>query len=97
MGDQMMIQLSHMEAEYIGKLVSEDNSFRDSFLRRPELHSGRWTLVLEPDEVRRMAIYFALRMARVGFDEDYEPNKEGLVIEGLQDKLILPSRDQPAR
>lgn len=50
MSDAVMIRLSQREAEYIRKLVSEDSSFRDSFLGRPDFRDGRWALILERGE-----------------------------------------------
>ena len=90
MNNQQTFHLSLEEAEYISKLASEDSSFRDSLRSRPEIREGRGTLILDHAEAERMRDYFTDRLARVGFDEDYEPNDEGVMLEKLIDKLFLP-------
>lgn len=90
MNSQQTFHLSLEEAEYISKLVSEDHSFRDSIRSRPEIRESRGTLILDHAEAERMRDYFTDRLARVGFDEDYEPNEEGVMLERLTDKFFLP-------
>lgn len=90
MNNQQTFHLSLEEAEYISKLASDDSSFRDSLRSRPEIREGRGTLILDHAQAKRIRDYFTDRLARVGFDEAYKPNEEGVMLERLTDKLFLP-------
>ena len=90
MNHQQKFCLSLEEAEYISKLISDDSSFRESLCSSPEIREGRGTLTLDHAQAEWMRDYFTDRLARVGLDEDYKPNEEGAMLEGLTDKLFLP-------
>jgi hypothetical protein len=90
MNHQQTFHLSLGEAEYISKLISDDNSFRESLRSRLEIREGGGTLILDHAEAERTRDYFTDRLARVGFDKDYKPNDEGVMLERLTDKLFLP-------
>lgn len=90
MSNQNTFHLSAKEAEYLSKLVSEDSSFKNLLPNRSELHIDRETLTLNHGEAELLRDYFTDRLARVGFDENYEPNEEGVMLEKLTDMLFLP-------
>jgi hypothetical protein len=90
MSNQNTFHLSAEEAEYLSKLMSEDSSFRNLLPSGLELRIDRKTLTLNHDEAELLRDYFTDRLARVGFDENYEPNQEGVMLERLTDLLFLP-------
>jgi hypothetical protein len=48
------------------------------------------TLRLQPTEAEIVRDALTNEMARRGFDADYKPNHEGLIIEALIDQLFVP-------
>lgn len=90
MSNQKTFHLSAEEAKYISTLMSEDSSFRNLLPSRPEICIDQEALTLGHDEAERLRDYFTDRLARVGFDENYEPNQEGVMLEKLTDLLFLP-------
>jgi hypothetical protein len=90
MSNQKTFRLSVAEAKYISTLVSEDKSFSDLLPSLSESCTDCEALTVDHDEAERLRDYFTDRLARVGFDEDYEPNEEGVMLERLTDILFLP-------
>jgi len=43
---------------------------------------------LDRSDAKALDGYFGERLAKVGFDKDYEPNKEGALLESLIDALF---------
>jgi hypothetical protein len=97
MSDQKRFHLSAEEAGYISKLVSEDSSFRQALPKRFEGGEGWETLSLDHEEAELLRDYLTERLARVGFDENYNPNQEGVMLERLIDTLFLPAEQWSAR
>lgn len=88
--NQKTFHLSAKEAEYLSKLMSEDTSFRKLLPNRSEFPNNWKTLTVNHDEAQLLREYFTDRLVRVGFDENYEPNEEGAMLERLTDMLFLP-------
>ena len=93
MSDQKTFRLSAEEGKYILNLMSEDSSFRNLLPSRSEFCIDREALTLNHDEAELLRGYFTDRLARVGFDENYEPNEEGVMLERLTDILFLPDEE----
>jgi hypothetical protein len=91
MSNQKTFHLSAEEAEYLSRLMSEDSTFRNALPSRSEFRIDREALTLDHDEAELLRDYFTDRLARVGFDENYEPNEEGVMLERLTDMLFLPT------
>lgn len=90
MSNQKTFHLSAKEAEYLSKLMSEDSSFRKLLPGHSDFPIDRKTLAVNHDEAQLLRDYFTDRLARVGFDENYEPTEEGAMLERLTDMLFLP-------
>jgi hypothetical protein len=90
MSNQKKFKLSVEEAKYISTLMSEDGSFRSLLPSRSEFYVERNELTLDHDEAELLRDYFFDRLARVGFDENYRPNEDGVMLESLIDLLFLP-------
>ncbi len=89
-------RLSFAEAKYISTLVSEDISFRNLLHSCSEFHIDQEALTLDHNEAELLRDYFTDRLARVGFDENYDPNEEGILLERLTDRLFLSAEEWAA-
>lgn len=92
MSNQETLYLSAEEAEYIDCLVSEDDSFAALLRSHPDIHVDRGKILLEGADAEMLRDYFTVRLARVGFNADYKPNKEGVLLEKLIDTFYLPPK-----
>jgi hypothetical protein len=90
MSKHRTFRLSTEEVKYISTLMLEDNEFRSLLPSRLEVCIDQQALTLDHDEAELLRDYFTDRLARVGFDENYEPNQEGVMLERLTDLLFLP-------
>lgn len=90
MSNRKTFRLSPEEANYISTLMSDDNTFRGLLPGRLEVRIDQQALTLDHSEAELLRDYFTDRLARVGFDENYEPNQEGVMLERLTDLLFLP-------
>lgn len=90
MSNQKTFHLSAEQAKYLSKLMSEDSSFRNLLPSRSELGVDQEALTLDRGEAELLRDYFTDRLAKVGLDEAYEPNEEGVLLEKLTDLLFLP-------
>jgi hypothetical protein len=84
------VYLSAMEAEYLSKLTSEDDSFSALLRSHPDLSLNGREVTLSRIMAELLRDYFTQRLARVGFDADYKPNKEGQLLEQLIDTFFMP-------
>ncbi len=82
------LQLNSEQAKYLSDLIAADQSFADLVRSRPNICLGHDAIVLDRSDAEAIHEYFGERMAKLGFDENYEPNKEGVLIESLIDALF---------
>jgi hypothetical protein len=83
-------QISADQAAYLRRLASEQPDFRamiESF-GITEIGGNMLTIHLQEAEILRE--YFTERLAKVGFDSEYKPNNEGVLLESLIDILFTP-------
>jgi hypothetical protein len=83
--------LSVEEAEYISNLMSQDDSFAGLLRRYPDIGGDCRRIILDRADAEILRDHFTERLARVGFDADYKPNKEGVMLEKLIDTFYLPT------
>jgi hypothetical protein len=84
------VRLSVEEADYLAKPTCEDKSFAALLSGYPEILVNGRAVTLSGPLAEMLRAYFAERLARVGFDTDYEPNTEGQLLERLIDTFFLP-------
>jgi len=84
------VYLSDEEAEYLSKLTTEDDSFTALFRSHPDLSVNGREVTLSRAMAETLRDYFTQRLARVGFDADYKPNREGRMLEQLIDRFFKP-------
>jgi hypothetical protein len=84
------VYLSDEEAEYLSKLTSEDDSFTALLRSHPDLSVNGSEVTLSRAMAEMLRDYFTQRLARVGFDADYKPNREGRLLEQLIDRFFKP-------
>lgn len=92
MSNQETVRLSDEEAEYISNLMSGDDSFAGLLRDHPGIRVDRRTIILDRADAEILRDHFTVRLARVGFDADYTPNKEGAILEQLIDTFFLPTK-----
>lgn len=93
MDNQKTFRLSDEESNYILTLMSEDISFRTLLSNHSEFYINEKVLTLDHDKAELLRDYFTDRLAKIGFDKNYEPNKEGVMLERLTDKLFIPDEE----
>ena len=66
------------QARYLSDLIGADPVLADLVRSRPNICLGQDAIALDRSDAEALHDYFSDRMAMVGFDDSYEPNKEGL-------------------
>ena len=83
----MLIELTDDEQQILVTSVPLPETLRSSV--ESARQSGRkWLLDISEDDADEIRDLCADRLDEVGFDERYEPNKAGLLLEGLVDKFF---------
>lgn len=88
MNQPATVQITTEQRTYIASLLAADSSFADLIRSRPNIRIGPDEIVLDRSDVNILDDYFGDRLARIGFDVNYEPNDEGVLLEGLIDALF---------
>jgi hypothetical protein len=83
------VRLSAEEAEYLSKLASEDDSFAALLRGHPDVRLNGRVVTLPRGLAETLRGYFTQRLATVGFDVNYNPNKEGRLLEKLIDTFFV--------
>jgi hypothetical protein len=91
MSNQETIRLSVEEAEYISHLILEDDSFASLLRCHPNIRVDGRDVSLGHNDAQILRDHFTDRLARVGFDVDYRPNMEGVLLEKLIDTFYRPT------
>ena len=90
MRNQKTFRLSAEQTQYISTLILENEEFENLLPDYLSIGRNLEVLILNQVDAEQLRDYFTDRLARVGFDEKYEPNKEGLLLEELADLLFVP-------
>ena len=53
------------------------------------VENGQYSVSLSPDNAEQLRSEFTMRLAKTGFDIDYEATAEGEMLEGLIDRFYL--------
>jgi hypothetical protein len=93
MNDLHTFRLSLDEAEYFSKLNLRDQSFADLLRRHPNIRVNGRDVTADRAHAEILSSYFHERLARFGFDAEYMPNEEGVMLENLIDRFFLPRSD----
>jgi len=84
--DRIQVSLSREERRL---LVSRCSLSEDWLSLLKDDEPGARTIVLAPSQVEALRTLVADRLQVAGFDEDWDVNHEGRLLEGVIDKLIL--------
>ena len=85
------VRLSAKQYEYLSDLISADPSFAEVIRIHPQIHLKPDAIILNRSEAEALSDYFSDRLAKVGFDEQFEPDQEGRLLEGLIDDIFQSS------
>jgi hypothetical protein len=88
MNSPSTVRLSLQQAEYLSRLAVTDPVLADLLRSRPTTCLCQDAVVLDRSDALALQDYFGERLAKLGFDEDYEPNDEGVLLESLIDALF---------
>ena len=88
MNKPTVVPLSVEQVGYLSGLIAVDPVLADLVHSRPNICLGPDTITLDRSDAIALDDYFGSRLAKLGFDEDYEPNKEGVLLESLIDALF---------
>jgi len=83
------ISLSAQELEYLRGFESLDESLAAVVTSQVSTHGHRITLRLNRAEAELLRDRLTLRLAEVGFDENYSPNAQGMLLEALIDRFFF--------
>jgi hypothetical protein len=86
--DIQEFRISPKEREDLARLLAEDASLA-GFPQPEEGQYGKITIRLSRDQIRYLRDYMGTRLAKVGFDENYEPNEESRILEDLIDRFFV--------
>ena len=81
--------LSAAESGDLEELLSSDGAIA-RLLRFQKGADGRVAIRLSRDEIEILRDYLTTQMALRGFDENYQPNEKGQMLEKFIDKFFVP-------
>jgi len=82
------IRITSQQREYVSALLSADSAFADLIRSLPNVRVEQEAIVADRCDAAILSEYFSDRLAKAGFDESYQPNNEGVVIERLIDAFF---------
>jgi hypothetical protein len=80
------IRLSADEFSFFKEAVAKDKTLAGAFTLQQSQDDG--SIQVPPKNVEQIRDFLTFQLAASGFDRDYAPNKKGLMIENLIDKLF---------
>lgn len=83
-------RLSGKELDCIQQLGSKDARIAVLIAKREPKSARVLPLELESTDAQKLREYLTEHLARMGFDEKYEINEQGRVLEELIDRLFIP-------
>jgi len=81
--------LSSQEADYLNRLAACDESITRVLKSQEQASGGRVKLSLSRADAEDVRGFLTMKLAAVGFDENYSPNEQGRVLEKLIDRFYL--------
>jgi len=88
MSESSTVRITAKQRRYITSLLAADSSFAELIRSHPNIRIGRDEIILDGSDVNILDSYFGERLAKIGFDVNYKPNEEGVLLEGLIDALF---------
>jgi hypothetical protein len=82
-------QLSSQEADYLNQLATQDESLAKLLNSQQQVSGGQVKLTMTRAEAEVLRDSLTMKLAAVGFDENYSPNEQGLMLEKLIDRFYL--------
>jgi hypothetical protein len=89
MAENHEFQVSVSEANCLKQLATCDESVARLLKFEEGGCSTKLTLLLNREEARLVREALTTQLAAVGFDENYEPNEQGKMLEDLIDKFFI--------
>jgi hypothetical protein len=83
----MTVELSQKEHEMLATTVQMPDALRE-VIRSARQAGRKWHLELSEDDADDIRDLCGDTLQQIGFDEHYEPNKAGWILEGLVDKFF---------
>ena len=87
---QLEVHLSSVELVFLKQLASRERSL-ERFMSHQRTESGsKHVIALRRADAEQLREHLTEVLARGGFDSNYMPNEQGLVLEGLIDRFYCP-------
>jgi hypothetical protein len=83
-------RISVEQTAYLRRLASEQLDFRNMIESFGITQLGGNMLTIRSQDAETLREYFTERLAKAGFDSEYKPNNEGVILESLIDTLFTP-------
>jgi hypothetical protein len=83
----MTVELTRKEHEMLTTKVPMPEALR-GVIRSARQTGRKWHLELSDDDAEEIRDLCGDTLQQIGFDEHYEPNKAGWILEGLVDKFF---------
>jgi len=90
MEEMRRFELSAKESELLKQLALEDESFASFIESHTTIDERRMAIGLSRAEAEEFRGVLTVKLAEIGFDEQYSPNAEGDMLECLIDKFYIP-------
>lgn len=81
------INLNTEEYTYLKKAEFLKNSLKEKLIPLEEKNRDSFQITLIDDQIVELEEAVSTQLQKVGFDIDYNPTKEGKLLEGLIDKI----------
>ena len=86
------IKLTEEEVEYFKSAVFLEKYLKCIVFNSMACKKKIFTLIISEELVDELRDVFGEQMELTGFDENYEPNKEGRILESLIDKFFIDDK-----
>jgi hypothetical protein len=89
MEDNYEFKVSVKEADYLKQLASREELLTGLLKFQDGGRSNKLIIRLSRAEAEQLRECLTTQLAAVGFDEDYEPNEQGQMLEDLIDRFFI--------
>ena len=83
------IRLSATEYKILQQFSLSDKWLADLLVRHPAQNRGHSIVELSREECEQLRDHLTTRLAQIGFDRNYVPNEQGILLEAIVDRLYL--------
>lgn len=83
-------RVSRQEADFLGRLARQNRSMAPLIKFEECAQTDQKILHFDRSEARQVRKWLTTQLALAGFDQNYDLNKEGQILEDLIDRFFVP-------